>query len=94
MIQSDAVRASARTSCQARSGWPVVCVFKHGEALAAVVERSGDAEPDLAALRQALLERVEAHAVPEQIRVIDAMPRNDNDKVDRRMAMAWFGPAA
>jgi len=78
----------------ARSGWPVVCVFKHGEALAAVVERSGDAEPDLVALRHALLERVEAHAVPEQIRVIDAMPRNDNDKVDRRLAMAWFGAAA
>ena len=77
----------------ARSGWPVVCVFKHGEALAAVVERSADAEPDLAALRHALLERVEAHAVPEHIRVIDAMPRNDNDKVDRRMAMAWFGAA-
>ena len=78
----------------ARSGWPVVCVFKHGEALAAVVERSGVAEPDLVALRHALLERVEAHAVPEQIRVIDAMPRNDNDKVDRRLAMAWFAAAA
>ncbi len=77
----------------ARSGWPVVCVFKHGEALAAVVERCGGAEPDLMALRHALLGRIEAHAVPEQIRVIDAMPRNDNDKVDRRMAMAWFEAA-
>ena len=78
----------------ARSGWPVVCVFKRGEGLAAVVERSPGAEPDLVALRHALLERIEAHAVPEQIRVIDAMPRNDNDKVDRAQAMAWFEAAA
>ncbi len=78
----------------ARSGWPVVCVFKRGEGLAAVVERRPGAEPDLVALRHALLERIEAHAVPEQIRVIDAMPRNDNDKVDRGQAMAWFEAAA
>ena len=78
----------------ARSGWPVVCVFKHGEGLAAVVERCSGAEPDLVALRHALLERIEAHAVPEQIRVIDAMPRNDNDKVDRGQAIAWFEAVA
>ncbi len=78
----------------ARSGWPVVCVFKRGEGLAAVVERRDGAEPDLVALRHALLERIEAHAVPEEIRAIDAMPRNDNDKVDRAQAMAWFETAA
>ena len=78
----------------ARCGWPVVCVFKHGEGLAAVVERGSGAEPDLVVLRHALLERIEAHAVPERIRVIDAMPRNDNDKVDRGQAIAWFEATA
>lgn len=87
-VELDEVAAAIR-AC----GWPVACVFKRGEALAAVVERVPGAGFSEAAMREALAGRVEQHAIPETILEIGQMPRNDNDKLDRKAAAQWFDGA-
>lgn len=72
------------------NGWPVVCVFKRKESLVAFIERRGDRTLDLAALRSALARRLEPYAIPEYIRLIDRIPRTENDKLDRAAVMALF----
>ena len=84
-VELDEVAAAIR-DC----GWPVACVFKRGEALVAVVERMPGQAFDPAALLAAVGHKVEAHAVPVAVRLIERMPRNDNDKLDRKAAAAWF----
>lgn len=84
-IELDEVAAAIR-AC----GWPISCVFKRGEALGAVVERSPERVFDEAALIDDLTRKIEAHAIPDVIRQIERMPRNDNDKLDRKAAAAWL----
>jgi len=84
-VELDEVAAAIR-SC----GWPVACVFKRGEALAAVVEDLPGRYFDEADLKRALGDHIEAHAVPERLVQIAHMPRNENDKLDRQAAARWF----
>ena len=82
-IELDEVAAAIR-AC----GWPTVCVFKRGEGLSALVERRDSAPLDEAALRLAMADHIEQHAIPETIRETGQIPRNENDKLDRRAALA------
>jgi D-alanine--poly(phosphoribitol) ligase subunit 1 len=66
------------------SGYPVACVFKRGEALAAIVE--ADEAFDEADLRARLQGKLEPHAIPERIVAVAAIPLNENGKLDRRRA--------
>ena len=84
-IELDEIAAAIRTC-----GWPVVCVFKRGERLAAVVERNPEKQFEEPALIAALAGKVEPYAIPEFVLEIDRMPRNENDKLDRRAAAAWL----
>lgn len=84
-IELDEVAAAIR-DC----GWPVAVVFKRGDALAAVIERTPDRPFDESALRAALGKKLEPHAVPAAIAEIERAPRNDNDKLDRKAAAQWF----
>jgi D-alanine--poly(phosphoribitol) ligase subunit 1 len=71
-------------------GYPVACVLKWNDELAAVIERDPDRPFDEAALRAALAVKLEMHAVPSIIRLIDRMPYNQNDKLDRRAVSEWL----
>ena len=86
-IEMDEVAEAVR-SC----GWPMVVIFPEegNDALAAVVERLEGREFDDNALKQQLSEKLEAYAVPQRIRLIDRLPRNENDKVDRRATIDWY----
>jgi D-alanine--poly(phosphoribitol) ligase subunit 1 len=84
-VELDEVAAAIR-DC----GWPVACVFKRGEALAAAVERVPGQLFHSADLLRQVAQKVEAHAVPVAVRLINRMPRNDNDKLDRKAVAAWF----
>ena len=84
-VELDEVAAAVRAS-----GWPVVCVFKWKETLACVVEAVVGKRLDVDALRAELSARIESYAIPSIIRLIDAMPRNENDKLDRRAAERWL----
>jgi D-alanine--poly(phosphoribitol) ligase subunit 1 len=65
-------------------GYPVACVFKRGETLAAIVE--ADAAFDEAGLRARLQSKLEPHAIPERIVSVDVIGLNENGKLDRRRA--------
>jgi D-alanine--poly(phosphoribitol) ligase subunit 1 len=71
-------------------GFPVSCVLKWGDELAAVIERHPTSCFDETALRAALAKQLEAHAVPSIIRLIDQMPRTQNDKLDRQAVAEWL----
>jgi acyl-CoA synthetase (AMP-forming)/AMP-acid ligase II len=57
---------------------------------AAVVARPG-AEVDPHRLQGAVRDALGAHAVPRPLRVVDALPRNANGKVDRAAVLALLG---
>jgi D-alanine--poly(phosphoribitol) ligase subunit 1 len=85
-IELDEVGAAIR-AC----GYPVLCVFKRGDTLAAVVEKpEADSIFDELALRDKLGKKIEPHAIPERIVMVEQIPRNENDKLDRRAAAALF----
>jgi D-alanine--poly(phosphoribitol) ligase subunit 1 len=65
-------------------GWNNVCVVKAGTRLIAVLERvTGKAVED-GALRQLLAAKIADYAIPHHFLEVEQLPRNDNDKVDRR----------
>jgi amino acid adenylation domain-containing protein len=83
-IELDEVAAAIR-AC----GHPLVCVVKRGDALAALIEMPYGAPGfDAAELRRRLAEMLEAYAVPQWIVAVPHIPRNENDKVDRKAAAA------
>ncbi len=74
-------------------GWPSVCVFPHAGELVALVECPPGKPFDEAHLRQALSRRLESHCVPAHIVACPSLPRNENDKLDQRRAVALFEAA-
>ncbi|WP_205480844.1 AMP-binding protein [Sphingomonas arenae] len=73
-------------------GWPMVVVFpvSGNDALAAVVERVEGRPFDEQKLRRDLAAKLEPYAVPQHIRLIERLPRNESDKIDRRATIDWF----
>jgi len=71
-------------------GFFVNCVLKWHDKLAAVIERHPTRTFDEATVRAALALRLEAHAIPSIIRLIDLMPRTQNDKLDRQAVSQWL----
>ena len=80
-IELDEVTAAIR-ECD----YHVACVFKRGEALAAIVE--ADESFSEAGLHRRLQAKLEAHAIPERIVAVAEIPLNENGKLDRRRAAA------
>jgi D-alanine--poly(phosphoribitol) ligase subunit 1 len=74
-------------------GYPVSCVLKWHDELAAVIECPALERFDEAALRAALATKLEAHAVPYLIKPIQQLPRTENHKLDRRAVAAWLDAA-
>ncbi len=88
-IELDEVAAAVR-AC----GYPVTCVFKRGDTLGCVVESpSMDSVFDETELRSALARKLEPHAIPERIVMVDHIPRNENEKLDRKKAAAMMEEA-
>jgi acyl-CoA synthetase (AMP-forming)/AMP-acid ligase II len=63
-----------------------------GERVAAVVEAAAGAEVDVNDLRAHLLANLARYKVPEQISVVDALPRNAMGKIVRTELPALLGP--
>lgn len=71
-------------------GWPLVSVFKRGDALAAVVETVKGQPFDEKVARSRLKDSLDTYAIPVRILETERLPRNDNDKIDRRAAAEEF----
>lgn len=86
-IEMDEVAAAVR-DC----GWPMVVVFPDGgnEALIAVVESTAGKTLDERQLKRDLAGKLERYAVPQRIREMERLPRNENDKIDRKATIAWY----
>jgi acyl-CoA synthetase (AMP-forming)/AMP-acid ligase II len=63
-----------------------------GQNVAAVVVALPGTEVDLTVLRQCVRDALGAHAVPRPLRVVEALPRNANGKVDRAALVAAWSP--
>jgi D-alanine--poly(phosphoribitol) ligase subunit 1 len=72
------------------AGYPVACVLKWRNQLAAVIERQADRALDQVALRAALAVRLERHAIPTLMCEVDLLPRSLNDKLDRAAVGQWL----
>lgn len=88
-LELDEVEAAIRAS-----GWPMTCVLKWRDRLAAVIECVEPETFDDAALRRALAKKIEAHGIPEIIRAMPLLPRSENDKLDRAAVAAWLDSQA
>lgn len=88
-IELDEVAAAIR-----KCGWPTACVFKYQDSLVAILEHNAHRPFDEAAIRAQLVTQIEAHMIPSRFRLIDQLPRTDNDKIDRREAARWFEAGA
>ena len=67
-----------------------MCVFKRDESLVALIECADNEVFDPAALRTALAGQIEAYAIPSWIERVRMIPRNENDKIDRKLAAELF----
>lgn len=84
-IELDEVAAAIR-----KAGWNVAVVFSHKDGLAAVVEHEQGKEFNPRYLKSSLEAYIEKHAIPAKIVAVDHIPRNDNDKLDRKAAQQLF----
>lgn len=71
-------------------GWANVSVFKIGRQLVAVIERVPDLLFDEKRIQKKLRDHLEAVFIPEKIIEMESMPRNENDKIDRKSIEAWL----
>lgn len=78
--------ASAIHEC----GYPVACVLKWHDEVAAVIEQRPDQPCDETTLRAALAKKLEMHAIPSVVRWVDLIPRTANDKLDHQGVAAWL----
>ena len=88
-IELDEVAAAIR-AC----GWPDVCVFRRGDELAALVECPAGETVNAGHLRADLAGLLDAYAIPAHIAGVAALPRNENDKVDRVQSARLFDELA
>ena len=73
-----------------KTGWSVAVAFKHGDAVAAVVEKRDGVEFNERLLKRSLQEHIEKHAIPKKIIAVEKVPRSANDKLDRKATQALF----
>jgi acyl-CoA synthetase (AMP-forming)/AMP-acid ligase II len=62
-----------------------------GQSVAAVVVARPGAEVDVLGLQRAVRDALGAHAVPRPVRLVEALPRGRNDKVDRAAVQRLLG---
>jgi D-alanine--poly(phosphoribitol) ligase subunit 1 len=84
-LELDEVAAAIR-----ECGWPNVCVVKCGDSIAAVVEHIENWRFDERELQTALALRIEPHGIPTIIRMMQRIPRNENDKMDLGAVRAFL----
>jgi acyl-coenzyme A synthetase/AMP-(fatty) acid ligase len=64
---------------------------KKGDGIAAVVESQAGVKLDEISLLRSLEKKLEHYAIPgRRILEIARMPRNENDKLDRKAVAAWL----
>lgn len=70
-------------------GWPTACVFKRDDQLIAIIEAVNGQRFDAQILRDQLLTKLEAYAVPDVLLQKPHIELTENGKLDRAAAIRW-----
>ena len=71
-------------------GWPTSFAFERGGQLLAAVEKVDGRTFDQAQVVADLSSLLESYSVPSEIRCVEALPKNQNDKIDGAKVRAMF----
>lgn len=72
------------------SGAAEACVFSTDSTLVALIEVQATSGASPQTLRSSLISRLDLYAVPDDIVIVNRLPRNDNDKIDRGAAIELY----
>ncbi|MEM7224840.1 MAG: AMP-binding protein [Pseudomonadota bacterium] len=87
-IRGERIELDDIAAAVVRCGWGMATVAKVGEELHAFVEAEGT-PPDQEAAREALKHYLLRHLIPDRFHFLKHLPRNVNDKIDRRKLIDW-----
>ncbi|VVB42537.1 hypothetical protein RHAL1_00239 [Beijerinckiaceae bacterium RH AL1] len=89
-VRGHRMHVGAVSQALEKIGWPTAVAFEKGGQLFAAVERVQGRTFDQAEVIAELSGLLESYSVPSEIRCFDAMPKNQNDKIDGAKVRAMF----
>ena len=89
-VRGHRMHVGAVTQALEKVGWPTSFAFEKGGQLLAAVETVDGRTFDQAQVIVDLSSLLESYSVPSEIRCVDAMPKNQNDKIDGARVRAMF----
>ena len=89
-VRGHRMHVGAVTQALERIGWPVSYAFEKGGQLLAIVEAVAGKAFDQGQVAADLSTLLESYSVPSEIRCTDALPKNQNDKIDGVRVRAMF----
>ena len=93
-VRGHRMHVGAVSQALEKIGWPTAFAFEKGGQLLAAVEKVEGRPFDQANVIAELSALLESYSVPSEIRCIDAMPKNQNDKIDGARVKAMFESGA
>lgn len=92
-VRGHRMHVGAVSQALEKIGWPVSFAFEQGGQLFAIVEAVAGRPFDQGQVAGDLSGLLESYSVPSEIRCVDALPKNQNDKIDGPRVRAMFGRA-
>ena len=93
-VRGHRMHVGAVTQALEKVGWPVSYAFEKDGQLLAIVEAIPGTPFDQAQVATDLSALLESYSVPSEIRCVDALPKNQNDKIDGAQVRAMFARPA
>ena len=92
-VRGHRMHVGAVSQALEKIGWPVSFAFEQGGQLFAIVEAVAGKPFDQGQVATDLSGLLESYSIPSEIRCVDALPKNQNDKIDGPQVRAMFGRA-
>ena len=89
-VRGHRMHVGAVTQALEKVGWPVSYAFEKGGQLLAAVEAVAGRPFDQARVAADLSVLLESYSVPSEIRCVETLPKNQNDKIDGARVSALF----
>ena len=89
-VRGHRMHVGAVSQALEKVGWPVSFAFEKDGQLLAVVEAVAGKAFDQAQVAADLSTLLESYSVPSEIRCVDALPKNHNDKIDGPRVRTMF----
>ena len=89
-VRGHRMHVGAVSQALEKVGWPVSFAFEQGGQLFAIVEAVAGKAFDQGKVAADLSGLLESYSVPSEIRCVDTLPKNQNDKIDGPRVRAMF----